>query len=347
MRLAASGLVVNTLAGSWRASPPPCNLTDEELRAVGPLLEGSGAGGVGWWRIRGSSLAGTAAGESLHQVFRLQALRGAVFEEKIKQAFATLRAAGIEPILAKGWALGRLYADPALRPYGDIDVAVAPEDLERAQAIVRARIDSLADVDLEHEELAGRSADRWSGLYRRSRLVPLDDIPIRVLGSEDQLAWLCAHFARHGLWRPLWLCDIAAALESRPPDFDWGLFLESDLGRQDWMGCAVRLAGVLLGAEVSDVPGSLKDQPLPEWLVSAVLERWNDPRPEAQPPFSYGPPLVARLRRPRELPRALRARWPTGLQATVALDGPFDDAPRLPYQLRYVWRRTTAFLRAG
>jgi hypothetical protein len=50
--------------------------------------------------------------------------------------------------------------------------------------------------------------------------VELNGAKIRILGAEDHLRLLCLHLLKHGAWRPLWLCDVAAALESRPSSFD-------------------------------------------------------------------------------------------------------------------------------
>ncbi len=52
----------------------------------------------------------------------------------------------------------------------------------------------------------------------RSQLVNLDGVDVRVPGLEDHLGILCLHLLHHGAFRPLWLCDIAAALETRPAE---------------------------------------------------------------------------------------------------------------------------------
>ena len=62
-------------------------------------------------------------------------------------------------------------------------------------------------------------------LYLHSQLVLLGKAEIRVLGFEDQVRLLCLHMLYHGVFRPVWLCDLGMTLESLPSDFDWDYFL--------------------------------------------------------------------------------------------------------------------------
>ena len=49
------------------------------------------------------------------------------------RVFRLLREKGIEAILAKGWAVARLYPDRVLRPYGDIDICVSADQFNTAE----------------------------------------------------------------------------------------------------------------------------------------------------------------------------------------------------------------------
>src|SRR5207237_5267267 len=116
-------LVAGILQRSWRAAPDlsiPISLT--QLDEVTPLIYGSGAAGLGWWRIRESGLRNSPSGKLLHQAFRLQALFAKIQETKVQSVFRLLRAIDVEPILIKGWAIAQLYPRPGLRPSGDIDL---------------------------------------------------------------------------------------------------------------------------------------------------------------------------------------------------------------------------------
>src|SRR2546426_7669112 len=130
-------LVCAILAGSWRHTPSPSlAISSTQLDEVLPLLYGSGAAALGWWRIRHTALKTTPSAEVLRQAFRLQALQSAIHEEKLKTVFGLLRESSIEPMLVKGWAAASLYPERALRPYGDIDLCVRPSQYKSATALL-------------------------------------------------------------------------------------------------------------------------------------------------------------------------------------------------------------------
>lgn len=55
-------LVGRVLAGAWRETPLPLDVSADELTRVRPLLHRTGAAALAWWRLRGTALAGTAPG---------------------------------------------------------------------------------------------------------------------------------------------------------------------------------------------------------------------------------------------------------------------------------------------
>ena len=323
-------LLAVVLAGAWRHSPPPPQLSWYDLDEVAPLLIDSGAGALGWWRVRHSDLSKRPAAQALRQAYRQNAILGTLHERRIQEVIALLHAAGVVPVLIKGWAIARLYPERALRVSGDIDLLVRPSQLTRVRRALERQPDLLPDVGAWHEELDRFSEQAWGGLYARAETVRLGEIDVHVLGPEDHLALLCMHYLRHGAWRPIWLCDISAALESRPPSFDWDLCLDGDWGRADWIACTLGLANRLLGGDASDTPVADRAAPLPRWLVPQVLKQWERPSPRQHDP----PDLIRNgLRRPIGLPSALRARWSYPIQATIRMNGPFNELPRFPFQL--------------
>ena len=114
-----------------------------ELNEITALLCRLGAGGLAWYKIRRTPLANTSAGEELHEVYRRQRLSALLHERELVDVLTLFRAEGIDAILVKGWAIARRYPDPALRPYGDLDLCVAPAQFAKAQAILK-RIQTLA-----------------------------------------------------------------------------------------------------------------------------------------------------------------------------------------------------------
>jgi len=344
MILRKGNLVARVLSGSWRSSPfPPLDLSKAELDEVTPLLCGSGAAALAWRRIAVTDLRDTYAAEMLHQAYRLQSLQAELLEKKVEKVFRLLRQARVDAVLAKGWVAARIYFDAALRPYSDIDICVPAEHFNRAEHVFSASDANDCSIDLHKHfhEFKDRSVGE---IFARSQLVPLGEERIRTLGPEDHLALLCIHFLKHGAWRPLWLCDIAAAIESLPENFDWNVCLGSNKTRAKWIMAAIGLARRLLGAEADNLPITSDEMDSPAWLVDNVLRQWADPFPNQQAPMNHPVPMAHLLRHPAGLFEGLRKRWPNAILATVSVDGDFNNLPRLPYQMANCISRMGNFL---
>ena len=349
-------LVSEILAGSWRSSQPPAfDFSESQLDDVTPLLYGSGGAALGWWRVRQTELSTTSSATLLHQGYRLLALHSAIHEEAIQKVFRLFSSAGIEAILIKGWAAAGLYPQRGLRPYGDIDLIVRPQDYDKAQAILARPEAKDCWVDLHQEvfELADRPLDQ---LFARSYTVKLGEQSVRLLGAEDHLALLAVHLLKHGAWRPSSLCDIGAAVESLDPNFDWELCLGHNRRRASWIICVIGLAHLLLGARIETLAIAKQAMTLPDWLIRAVLRQWQHPFANDHEGAGRGKftdwvlrtrqhlypsdqttkstvPNAGFLKGFGELWQQLRVRWPDPIRATIQLNGRFNRMPRLPYQL--------------
>lgn len=310
-----------------------------DLIAAAPMLLPTGSAGLAWWKIRASPLAANRAFDELHQAYRLIAVQAAVHELRVARAFAVLRAAGVEPILGKGWAIARLYPDPGLRPYGDVDLYVRPE--QHAAAVTALGNPQAEGVDL-HAGLAELDDRSWEPLFARSRVATLGGVEVRVFGPADHLRLLALHMLRHGILRPLWLCDVALALESRPADLDWAVVTSGRPRRTEGVRCAVGLARQLLGASLDGVPVAEHAVRLPRWIVPAVLRQWS----AFKVPHGSRAPMAASGRRPAAFLRSLFLRWPNPIEATVGVGGPFNDLPRLPFQIGTCLLRSARFARS-
>ena len=324
------GLLAATLSKSWVESrPPDLSLSEAELDQVAPLLYQSGGAGLGWWRIRDSDLRQTPSGEMLHQAFRLLALQSAIHESKIRRVFTVLRGVNVEPILIKGWAVARAYPQPALRPYGDIDLILRPRDQQTALAAAR---EHLRDCQLDFHALPVELADRSiEELFDRSQSVECGDQQIRVLSPEDHFALLAIHLLKHGAWRPLWLCDLAVLLESSG-NFDWNLCLGKDARCENWILAATGLAQTLLNASIGEKEIAVRAERIPVWLKQQVLKQWETPFAYMQSPFSHRAPISFYLRRPRGLWADLSRRWPNPIMATISVKGTFGARRRKRYE---------------
>ena len=328
-------LIATVLAGSWRRSAPPLHISADALADIASHLIRLGVGGLAWRRLRASGASTCPAALELRQAYRLQTLEARLHERRVVQAVSLLRAAGVEPLLAKGWAAARLYPEPGLRPYGDIDLWVRPDQHPVAVAALAGPAGRCCRVDL-HDRFAELELS-WQEVYERSRLERLGEVQVRVLAAEDHLGLLCIHMLGHGAWRPVWLCDIAAAVESLPEDFDWARCLRGHPRHAQWITCAIGLARRLLRARCDGGP---PDRPLPRWLLAALLRQWG--RHEH---YMANPSMAFVLRHPAGTLKALRLRWPNPIQATVGVGGPFNSLPRLPFQIGECLVRTLRFAR--
>jgi hypothetical protein len=337
------GLVAAALAGSWREKPPPPALSADELAQIAPLLLGAGCGALAWWRIRASPLAHSSVGEPLRDAYRLHALQTALHERELAQVVRALEAAGIEAVIVKGWTAARLYAEPGLRPFGDIDVCVAPEQHAAARAALAESAPPI-NVDL-HSGLAinsgfARDLPSFEDARAHASRVRLEGVDVLILAPEEHLALLCVHFLTHGAWRPLWLCDIAAAVERLPDDFEWDRCLGRSRRLATWISSTVALAEQLLGMRPN---GVLPPARMPYWLEPALLKQWGSPRPE------YPGDLVSlpsgSFFRPSRAMRVVRAHWVDPIMATMQPGASFNRLPRFLFQLRFLVWKAGRFLR--
>ena len=289
----------------------------------------------------------TAKGKA--QAARILALEDCRNEGSVERVVSILNDAEIEPLLFKGWAVARHYAATHLRPYGDIDLCVPSAAYGAAQNALRRhaqknqgrpeRGDFFIDcgpyakvcrVDL-HENLAAAYMPDVGTLYERSTRVRCGVAAVRLLSPEDHLRLVCTHFLRHGAWRPLWLCDVAAMVEALTADFDWSRCLSSDERIAGWIRAGITMAHRVLACRVERVPFGVLWADQPAWIERVMLREW-------EAPFALrwgGSPALTIPRHARDFASWLRARWPNPIRAVVGVHGSFGNAPRLPFQLAH------------
>ncbi|HEX8474131.1 MAG TPA: nucleotidyltransferase family protein [Pyrinomonadaceae bacterium] len=337
------GLLLSaTLAGAWRHAPPPVELSEKELTTVAPLLTGSGAAALGWWKLRRTDRRASPSARQLQHAYRFNTLQAALREREIERVFALLSDARIDAVLVKGWAAARLYPEQGLRPFGDMDVCVRPAQFASASRLVGA--ERRVDLHAGFEKSDERGFDET---FERTETVEIGASRVRVLCAEDHLRLLSLHLLRHGAWRPLWLCDVAAAFENRARNFDWTRLLAGDRRRASWVVCALGLAHALVGMRVEDTPVAHEALRLPRWLVPEVLKQWQTPFPARQAPMRHRAPMRKYLRHPSGVFKDLRNRWPNPIEATVLMNASFNELPRLPFQLANCFARTARFISAA
>jgi hypothetical protein len=332
--------VAGALALSWRTPEPPSwEPATGELAEINPLLIGSGAGALAWRRLRRSYEGRSPAGFELEQSYRLYAIESLLRERQLARVLARLRAVGVEPLVGSGWAAARLYPEACLRPYRSFHVYVGAGQKEAARDALHDE-PATVSVSVGCAELNDRS---WSALNERAQTVPVAGGHVRLFGPEDHLRLLALRMLRRGACRAVWLCDLAVAVEVAGAALDWDRFLCGEPRRTEWSVGALLLARTLLGAELPSPPPAVTRRSLPQWLVRTVLRQWSTAVPARAAPAARGPGAAL---------RALRRRWPNGLEATVDLHAPFNGMPRLPLQVAAcvtgtAWRRPREERRAA
>lgn len=141
--------------------------------------------------------------------------------------------------------MARLSRAPGLRPAGDIDLCVRPEQYEKAQRVIQKTEARRSHIDL-HKGFAKLDLEKIDCLFARSQLVKVDETEVRVLGAEDHLRLVCNHLLGHGACQAVWLCDVAVAVETRLESFDWQICFSDNHQQANWVACAILLAHKLL-----------------------------------------------------------------------------------------------------
>jgi hypothetical protein len=326
------------LATAWRQVPARTG-SDAPSASVASLLLDTGCGALGWWRIQGTPAAALPEAGPLQQAFRLHALQALQHGRDLEVVLRAFNAAGLEPVLFKGWTLTRLYAHPALRPFGDFDLLVDEADEPAARSVIAGLSDELRPlVDLDMRVLRRFLPDRsFSELAPRASVDSIGAARFRLLAPEDHLRLICLHQLDHGAWRPLWLCDVAAFVERLPAGFRWELCLQGNPHLSEGVVALVSLAGELLSARL---PAGTPTCAPPAWFRDAVLRGWAGGY--QAPPESLH--ALHRIGWRRAL-GAIGARWPDPVTATLHLRAPFRGMPRPVLQSAELGRRAFHFVR--
>ena len=198
--------------------------------------------------------------------------------------------------------------------------------------------ESRAFVDLDMRVLRRFLPDRqFPELRERSSVEMVGSARFRVLAPEDHLRLVCLHQLDHGGWRPLWLCDVAAFLESLPEGFRWELCLAGNPHLSDAVVALISLAAELLGTRL---PPGTPVMSVPGWFRRATLRAWAGG-------FQAPPDSLLELHRLgwRRSAAAVGARWPDPFTSTLHLRAPLRGVPRPVLQVAEAARRGAHFLR--
>lgn len=247
------------------------------------------------------------------------------------EAWIRFENAGFKPLLIKGWAAAQNYPNPSERDFNDIDLIIESKRYEEAVKFLR-NLEFGGSVDL-HKDAKTLDTVSFGELYARSIIARCGETDVRVLCPEDHLRILCVHWLIDGGAKKEKLWDIYYAVENRPPDFDWDRCLNAaGQIRRRWIICAIGLTVKYLNLNVEDTPLAREAAVLPRWLIKAVEKEWqSDVKLRSLHYF---------LRDRKELWRQIKKRIPPNpIQATVDMNGEFNDQPRILYQIGDVFLR--------
>lgn len=331
--------VADALTQSWRDDPPPWDpdLSQADLGKLFEHLQGTGASSLMYRRIRRcASLQGDDVLAQMQQSYKAQQLRATVQMNAIAELSKLLSDRNILHMVFKGWAVARAYGDPCCRPFGDIDVLVRPHQMAKTLDLLHGMAhqgdvaatgprdtvivlnwqfpEALSKVDL-HDDLSKFRLPDVDALFQQGENAALFDQHIPVPDMSQHVRLVCLHFLRHGGWRPLWLCDIAALIEAHGADINWPACHGNDPTLINWISVCADLAHTLLGADIDALPNVLKQTPAPEWMQRRVLGNWSKP-------FSVhngNADLRYKLKRhPLGVFAEILRRWPDPIRAVTA-----------------------------
>jgi hypothetical protein len=265
-------------------------------------------------------------------------LQSRISELRVVEAFRFMREKGIEPILIKGLAAARYYPEKWRRQYSDVDLCVEPASFERAKKLAESPEGRKYNIDL-HKGLRHLDLVPWDDLARNSELIEIENIKnscVRVLRPEDHLRVLCTHWLTDGGAYKERLWDIFYLIENRPEAFDWGRCLDAaGPKRRRWVVCCIGLAHKYLNLNIKDTPVAEEAENLPLWLTKTVETEWNS--------TVRLKPLYTCLNEKKVLWEQIKKRIPPNpIQATVEMEGDFDETSRLKYQWGSVLARIPA-----
>jgi hypothetical protein len=316
------------IATSWLA---PATWQDKQEKAIREAIEVSGAG-VDWmeyirlvdrhrtpamsWaalkRVSGLQIPEPAKQElqKRSDACRLQAVRHCLL---LAEALKGFNHAGIPVMTLKGPILSsELYGDVGLRHSHDLDLAVTPEDLAKAQACLQNmgwRMESTWfpltprqwEGFLRHEwhllflhpngdcflelhwrtrwEFKGQTNDRWarsiSKVWQGSSHIAMSPI--------DQVLYLCSHGGSHEWFRAKWLGDLARIHAEGRVDWQAVLDQASKTGQERALLACLRLLQDVYGLPVPDFPGNPWKN-LPSFLIARPLDALKT----SEVPVEYG-----------------------------------------------------------
>lgn len=265
-----------------------------------------------WTSLGNHSEVGARIRSSLRARFTVHVQRALRFSALLMEILEHFAKSGIEVLAHKGPVLSqKLYGDPAMREFGDLDFLVCAKDMARArQALGQLGYESHLQLSPRQEReylrsgyeyVFGTGRERslielqwhilprfyaidfdFDALFARAKTCTLSGRSVPILGDEDLLLVLCAHAAKHEWVHWGMIRDIAALSRC---DLNW-----------PWVRAEAERLGIVRIVAVSLLLArNLLDRNLPECFLrhteiaiaqkfasaaAACLARGQEPEPE-------------------------------------------------------------------
>jgi Uncharacterised nucleotidyltransferase len=273
--------------------------------------------------------------EALRRGAESAADRNRALADALPRVLHLLGDRGVRALSFKGPELAsEAYGNAALRPFGDLDILVAPSDVARADALLLAqgyrkkgpqegqffyKGEGGLGIDL-HWRIGAKwvpSPGSFEELWARAREVRTSGGPVRTLAPEDLLLVLTIQLARDFKLRKqrvIQLADIAELIRTHR-NLDWERTLEgaAAAGALRILYLGLYLAEGLMGVELPEgVARRVKKDRVVHRLASfadaQLVTRWQRRRDPGAPRPGPGVPGHAFFLQSRERPRD-RARY--------------------------------------
>ena len=228
---------------------------------------------------------------------------------ELVQVVEALAGAGIEAIAFKAPVSAiRFYCELGLRPSGNPALLLHEADMPRAVGVLGdlgyarrqlspARLDLIRRLQ-GNEVLVKPAAKAGIGLYarlasmraafdidhaalwRRARIMPLQDRSITALAPEDELLLLAAQYGEEPSWSLGWAGDVACFIGAHP-ELDWGALVARARaqGLLPMLRVAAALAHACFNAAIPEaVAAAQRGSPIVERLARRIVEDWRGNR---------------------------------------------------------------------
>ena len=244
--------------------------------------------------------------EQLHNHFLTMAARNLFLTQELIKIYNLFQKNGVALIPFKGPALASYaYGDLSLRPFGDLDILIHPQDIPRANHLLVAQgyrwLSRLSPAQKEIYLRAASATFTFQHNNQRTLLeldpyfsadelpcpVPLErfwdrleqtsleDQWIAAFSPEDLLLLLCLHGTKHFWERLIWICDVAELIHKKT-EINWGRVLREaqTLHCMRLVLIGLSLAHDLLGATLpEEIERKIKVDPRAAILARQVKER--------------------------------------------------------------------------